>query len=378
MHPLRFGRGVAVKGNDEQVSLVLDDVVYGLQSRGGVSRVWECVSAALEAKWTFGPVRRVGGNGTTRSGEGLVQRLLRQRWNQVRKFMPVLVFGRSIFLSSYYRVAIGPGVSNVLIFHDCMFEILGRTVWHRALRLYREWLIWRSKLVICVSESTRDDVLRVYPRVSPQKLVVIPNPLSEAVSVGADELGRAAKAPGSADALSGVVALYIGRRVGAKNFWAIKPLIAGGDCVVRVVGDLPSPRELAECGDSLPAVNWLGPLSDRELRKEYAAADFLFLPSVYEGFGLPAIEAVWHRLPVVYWSGCKALAEVLDGEGHPFDRFTSDSIKIAVQSALSVDLRAGELARSALLDRYSPKRVNEMYFRALASVARVPNEASSQ
>lgn len=59
------------------------------------------------------------------------------------------------------------------------------------------------------------------------------------------------------------------------------------------------------------SVRFLGRVTDVELRALYAHADGLICPSVYEGFGLPPVEAVVHGCPRVLASDIPVFREVL-------------------------------------------------------------------
>ena len=58
----------------------------------------------------------------------------------------------------------------------------------------------------------------------------------------------------------------------------------------------------------------LGYVNDEELATLYAHAEFLAMPSLYEGFGLPLIEAMSHGTPVLT-SNCASMPEVAGGAG---------------------------------------------------------------
>lgn len=59
------------------------------------------------------------------------------------------------------------------------------------------------------------------------------------------------------------------------------------------------------------------PLSDEDVRSLYAVSDALFFPSTGEGFGLPLLEALAHRLPI-FCSSLPVHGEVLGEAGHYF------------------------------------------------------------
>lgn len=56
-------------------------------------------------------------------------------------------------------------------------------------------------------------------------------------------------------------------------------------------------------------------LTDEQLAALYRGASFSVFPSLLEGFGLPALESIRCGTPVVYWSGCASVAELVGGNG---------------------------------------------------------------
>lgn len=56
-------------------------------------------------------------------------------------------------------------------------------------------------------------------------------------------------------------------------------------------------------------------VSDTELAALYQSAAALVLPSLAEGFGLPAAEALAGDCPVIFWSGCHSVAEIVGSDG---------------------------------------------------------------
>jgi glycosyltransferase involved in cell wall biosynthesis len=72
-----------------------------------------------------------------------------------------------------------------------------------------------------------------------------------------------------------------------------------------------------EVADQVLFLGENGALSDDDVRSLYAVADCLFFPSKGEGFGLPLLEAVAHRLPV-FCSDLTVHAEVIGSTGHRF------------------------------------------------------------
>ena len=88
-------------------------------------------------------------------------------------------------------------------------------------------------------------------------------------------------------------------------------------------------------------------MSDEELAELYRGARALVFPSLYEGFGLPVLEAMASGTPVVTSRG-GATEEVAGGAAVLVDPLDVDSIAAGIAEA---DARRDELGRSGLRGR---------------------------
>lgn len=156
--------------------------------------------------------------------------------------------------------------------------------------------------VIAVSEATRRDLAERFPFAAP-KTEVVPNGVSacfmEARGAGADPLPGAVAEP---------YLLCVGNRKPHKN------LRAAVDALAQLRGERPGLR-LVIVGTVYPGwdsvlahagrlgvrdrVVELSDVSDAGLRALYARCEALLFPSLYEGFGLPVLEAMACGTPVV-------------------------------------------------------------------------------
>ena len=116
-------------------------------------------------------------------------------------------------------------------------------------------------------------------------------------------------------------------------------------------------RKLAELGLS-DAVEFVSGVSDQRIVELYSEAELAVVPSLYEGFSLPAIEAMSCGVPLVATTG-GALPEVVGADGEtallvaPGD---SDALAAALRRGLDdPDLRAriGAAGRERIIDRWS-------------------------
>ncbi|HEX2860151.1 MAG TPA: glycosyltransferase family 4 protein [Lacunisphaera sp.] len=152
--------------------------------------------------------------------------------------------------------------------------------------------------ILCVSEYTRRQMLRFYPRLAPERLVVVPNTLDPRVA--APISGRASAQPFALPRI-----LSVGRLSAADRYKGYDTLIEALPDIrreypavrLRLVGqgdDQPRLAALAARRGVASSVDFLGSINDEALRAEYAACDLFALPSRREGFGLVYLEAMIH------------------------------------------------------------------------------------
>jgi glycosyltransferase involved in cell wall biosynthesis len=106
--------------------------------------------------------------------------------------------------------------------------------------------------------------------------------------------------------------------------------------------------EILAMAASTPGVKVLGYVSDAQLRWLYQEASAFVLPSLLEGFGMPALEAALRGLvPVV--SRDSALAEAVNGAAIQVDPYSVSDLGQAMESVLALDERKNKELKKALI-----------------------------
>lgn len=183
--------------------------------------------------------------------------------------------------------------------------------------------------VIAVSRHTRAEVIELYRPAHPEKIRVIHHGWEH---IRRSEAGRSAGA--------GRFLFSLGSFRGHKNIpamiegfeLALPQLPADVTLVISGVADKLAPRlaeRLARINAGGERVRFTGYLDDDDVTATMRAADAFVLPSLYEGFGMSALEAFACDTPLLY-AAASSLPEVVGEAGLPFDPRSIQSIADAI------------------------------------------------
>jgi glycosyltransferase involved in cell wall biosynthesis len=170
--------------------------------------------------------------------------------------------------------------------------------------------------VIAVSELTKRDVVEL-AGVAEDRVRVVPNATEDVFSP-------------EGPAVDGDYVLAVGTLEPRKNLPRLAEATRRLGVELRIVG--ASGWGGVELGGD--GVRWLGELSDEELARLYRGALCLAYPSLYEGFGIPVLEAMRCGTPVVTSAG-SAMEEVAGAAAELVDPLDPASIAEGIERAIS-------------------------------------------
>ncbi|MCU0519133.1 MAG: glycosyltransferase family 4 protein [Anaerolineae bacterium] len=305
---------------------------------------------------------------------------LRQQW-VVRRLVKEL--GANLYHSPYYLMPYRVDAPSVLTVHDLIPILLPQYSSRRARWLF-VWLVLMalraSAHVVTGSQDTRTQLLARFT-LSQEKVTVVP--LAADPDIGAQPTNLVHNLR-QRYRLWDPFVLYVGSNQRHKNLvrlveaWAeVVPSFPHTTLVVAGswIPTLPEARIRAEeLGLGEQSLRWLGPLSEQDLPAFYSAASLFVFPSLYEGFGLPVIEAMACGAPVAC-SNVSSLPEVVGDAALLFDPRDPASISGTITKALSdealrVDLRNRGLARATTFSwERTARETLEIYRRVSAGSA---------
>lgn len=254
---------------------------------------------------------------------------------------------------TYYYPQIHPasGVRSVITVYDMIHE--RHPQGYSALDPIARWkvsAVRRADHIICISENTRRDLLATYD---------LPEAGVSVTHLGYDELGEHAKsgsAPGSGSpAGTGnrpPYLLYVGSRSSYKNFSGLVTAFGTSPWMrnnfrLRCFGGGPvtaaEAAMIERCGVTGRVDFTSG--SDDALADAYRGAALFVYPSLYEGFGIPPLEAMSLDCPVAC-SNTSSIPEVVGDAAATFDPADPDAVRTTLESVLESDeLRASLVER---------------------------------
>jgi glycosyltransferase involved in cell wall biosynthesis len=245
---------------------------------------------------------------------------------------------------------------SVVTIHDCIHLMFPQYLPNRAAYAYAKAQIWaaasRADRILTVSEASKNDLLRRF-RIPAEKITVIYNAIDDRLRVAPPRAVMARVR--ERYQLDGRYVLYVGNIKPHKNLErlidAFGRLRAAGhdDLTLVIIGDqitrYQGLRRAVHQHKLHGHVRFLGFVAIETLAAFYRMASVFVFPSLYEGFGLPPLEAMASGTPVVP-SNTSSLPEVTGDAACLVDPNDAESIYDGMARVLT-----DSAYRDALIER---------------------------
>jgi len=248
----------------------------------------------------------------------------------------------------HYAVLALPSRKTILTIHDNVFLYRYKGLKRWVLKkIFLDWPVHYVDRVTAVSEKTKNELIH-FTGVSPDKVRVVPNPIL------LPDIRSADKVPGLPRLL------FIGSTPN-KNLERVLEALVDLPCILHLLGQYPE-DVFVDMRNRKITYELHFCLSEEELAKLYHSTDILIYPSLYEGFGLPILEAQKAGVPVLT-SDLSPMSEIAGGGALLVDPLDVESIRRGVISLLEDESIRHELIHKGYsnISKYSLQSILGQY-----------------
>jgi mannosyltransferase len=311
--------------------LTYDGIVFKLQRTGGISVLFtEIISRLRPSAYELVSYGQLPGALETSTHRTLSPR-------PFERYRRACVGARcDLFHSTFYRLPASRTAKVVTTAFDFVDERFASPLRRVRHSVQKNRALAGSDRIICISESTRRDLVEFAGAALAERAVVVPCGVSEQFR----PLPGVTRLP---------QVLFVGSRVSYKNFPAVVNALSELPEVDLVcVGAGPfKTAELELLDRRIPGrYRWAGYLSTEALNLEYNRSICLAYCSFYEGFGIPILEAMRAGCPVIAVNA-SSVPEVAGDAGILLERGEADELRAAIRKVM-VSATRDELVRRGM------------------------------
>ena len=243
------------------------------------------------------------------------------------------------------------GIQSIVTIHDLIFKIHPKTYNYFDAKIYDfkfKYSCKNANRILAISESTKRDIIQFY-NVPPERIDVIYqacNPIFYTLQ-STEDVSRNLKEYKLPERFM----LYVGSVIERKNLLTIVKaqekintsnriplvIVGKGGAYKKQVEQYIQDKNLGE------HFIWLNSLENNEhLQALYQKAELFIYPSIYEGFGIPVVEALLSKTPVIT-SNVSSLPEAAGPKSICIDPQDENLMKESIERVLSNDILKQEM-----------------------------------
>ncbi len=341
------------------MKVVLDNIVFALQRAGGISVVWQNL---LEGVIKYPDINRTfieypntnifRNKIVIPENEIINDKLGFLNYKRYLNIPCKVIDEGFVFHSSYYRTSTNPLAKNVTTVHDFTYDYFNHGIKKAVHCHQRNHAIRNSDAIICISENTRNDLIRILPEIDISKIHIIYNGVSNDYNIIADA---------NNDYKDFI--MFVGSRLGYKNFKFAVEAIKQTKFRLLICGNDITTEEKKLLDKSLGSDRYEVKIrpSNHELNILYNSVFCLLYPSSYEGFGIPVLEAQRAGCPVIAYNA-SSIPEIIGDKTLLMDNLTVTDFNGKV-SILRFNSHRSDIVKAGLENakKYSWDKMSKEY-----------------
>jgi len=264
-----------------------------------------------------------------------------------------------IFLSLDGHLSIAADAPTVYVLHDLAYLHYPDEIRNAPLQFYRKYIpryIDKAEHIVSVSQHGKDDLKKHFPHIPEEKISVVGNgcrsifkplhthekqAIRDKYTAGAPYLFYV----GAVQPRKNISRMIQAMDTVAKDHPQAQLLIAG-----RHAWKTDKIRDTWENSEHKNNIQFLGFVEDAEMARLLAASEALVYPSLFEGFGVPVLEAMHCEVPVITSKG-SSMEEVAGEAALLIDPKRTDSIGAAMSKIVNNQKLANQLIAAGKVQR---------------------------
>jgi len=239
---------------------------------------------------------------------------------------------------------------TILTILDCIYLEKSVGIKHILFKyLFLIFPINNSRFITTISEFSKSSILKYYPDVNPDKIIVIPVSISDNFKFKHKDFNN--KEPRL---------LQIGTNYN-KNIINLIKSINNLKCILVIIGNINNEIYKELIINNIKFENYID-ISENDIIKHYEDCDLVTFVSTYEGFGMPIIEANTIGRCVIT-SNCSSMPEIANDAACLVDPFSINSIREGILKIFNDYVYRENLIKNGIINakRYNRKIIHNQY-----------------